>query len=86
MRVSKSVKIVKVKTPGRKAIIHFKKRKPSDAICKNCGAKLNRPKLTVKQLKNLPKTKKRPQRPFPELCSKCMREYFKKIVENMKND
>jgi len=80
MRHSKSIKRVKIKTSGGKTVIHFKKRKPSYAVCKNCGAKLNKPKLSVKQLKNLPKTKKRPERPFPELCSKCMREYFKSKV------
>jgi large subunit ribosomal protein L34e len=80
MRLSKSVKRFKVKTPGGKTFTHFKKRKPSHAVCKNCGAKLNRPKLSVKQLKNLPKTKKRPERPFPDLCSKCMRQYFKSKV------
>jgi len=80
MRVSKSIKRYKVKTPGGKNVTHFKKRRPSYFKCKKCGAKLNRPKLSVKELKRLPKTKKRPQRPFSELCSKCMREYFKDRV------
>ena len=77
MIIPRSTKRYKVKTPGGKTVIHLKKRKPSYAICKKCGAKLNRPKLNVKKL---PKTKKRPERPFPELCSKCMREYFKEKV------
>jgi len=80
MRVSKSVKRYKVKTPGGKNVMHFKKKKSSYVRCKKCGAKLNRPKLSIKKLKRLPKTKKRPERPFPELCSKCMREYFKEKV------
>ncbi|NIO44591.1 MAG: 50S ribosomal protein L34e [Candidatus Aenigmarchaeota archaeon] len=80
MRLSKSLKKYKIKTPGGKNVTHFKKKRSSYDVCKNCGTKLNRPKLSVKKLKRLPKTKKRPQRPFPELCSKCMREYFKEKV------
>ncbi len=80
MRISKSIKRYKVKTPGGRTVIHFRKKKPSYSRCGKCGAKLNRPKLTVKELKKLPKTKKRPERPFPELCPKCMREYLKEKV------
>ena len=80
MRVSKSIKRYKIKTPSSKNVTHFKKRRPSYIKCKQCGAKLNRPKLSVKKLKRLPKTKKRPERPFPELCSKCMRQHFKDKV------
>jgi len=80
MIIPKSTKKYKVKTPGGRTVAHFKKRKSSYARCKKCGAKLNRPKLSVEQLKRLPKTKKRPERPFPELCSKCMREHFKEKV------
>jgi len=80
MIVTRSKKRYKVKTPGGKNVTHFRKKKPSYDRCKKCGAKLNRPKLSVKELKRLPKTKKRPERPFPELCSKCMREYFKEKV------
>ncbi len=80
MTISRSKKRHKVKTPGGRNVTHYKKKRPSYARCKNCGAKLNRPKLSVKQLKKLPKTKKRPERPFPELCSGCMRKYFKNKV------
>jgi large subunit ribosomal protein L34e len=80
MRDSKSLRKVKVKAPGGHTVIRLKRKKPTYAVCKNCGEKLNRPKLSVKKLKNLPKTKKRPERPFPELCSRCMREYFKSKV------
>ena len=78
----KSLRKVKVKTPGGETAISLRRRKPNYAKCKNCGSKLNRPKLSIKQLKNLPKTKKRPERPFPELCSRCMRDYFKNKVRS----
>ena len=80
MIISRSKKRYNIKTPGGKNVRHFKKKRPSFATCKKCGAKLNRAKLNFRQLKRLPKTKKRPERPFPELCSRCMREHFKNKV------
>jgi len=80
MIIPKSTKKYMVKTPGGRTVEHFKKERPSHAFCRVCGAKLNRPKINVKKFKNLPKTKKRPQRPFPDLCSRCMREHFKDKV------
>jgi large subunit ribosomal protein L34e len=80
MIIPRSTKKFNVRTPGGRTNIHLKRRKPHYATCKNCGAKLNRSKLSVKEQNTLPKTKKRPERPFPELCSKCMRLYFKDKV------
>jgi len=77
---ARTIKRVKIKTPGGKTVMHFKKKKHGYSVCSRCGAKLNRPKLNPTQMKKLPKTKKRPERPFPELCSKCMRGYFKEKV------
>jgi large subunit ribosomal protein L34e len=80
MIIPRSNKRYRVKTPGGRTVTHFKNKKPVYATCKSCGAKLNRFKLTVSELKKLPKTKKRPERPFPELCSRCMRKHFKERV------
>jgi large subunit ribosomal protein L34e len=80
MRNSNKMRKVKVRSPGGGTLVRFKRKKPSYAKCKNCGEKLNRPKMSVKKLKNLPKTKKRPERPFPEFCSRCMRDYYKNKV------
>ncbi|OGI11955.1 hypothetical protein A3K64_00590 [Candidatus Micrarchaeota archaeon RBG_16_36_9] len=80
MIIPRSTRKHKTKTPGGRTVTHLKSKKASYAVCKNCGAKLNRPKLMVKELKKLSRTEKRPERPFPELCSKCMREYFKSKV------
>lgn len=80
MIIPRSTRRYKVKTPGGRTVTHFKSKRSSYEVCKNCGAKLNRPKLKVKDIKKLPKTGKRPERPFPELCSNCMREYFKEIA------
>ena len=81
MRRAKRVKKkFKVKTPGGKSVWHFKKKKVSYTVCGKCGAKLNRSKLNPTEIRKLSKVKRRPERPFPELCSKCMREVFKSKV------
>jgi len=72
---SRSLRRLQVKVPGGITKTHYKKRKPSRASCGNCGAVLGgvlreRPKV----LKRLPRTKKRPERPYGgNLCSKCTR-------------
>jgi len=63
----------KLKTPGGKTVWHFKKKKTGFHECANCKSKLNRPRLNSTQIKKLPKTKKRPEIPYPELCSRSMR-------------
>jgi large subunit ribosomal protein L34e len=80
MIVPRSTRRYKVKTPGGRTVIHFKSKKASHAVCKKCGAKLNRPRLKVRDIRKLPKTRKRTERPFPELCPRCMRECFKARV------
>lgn len=64
------------KTPGGRVSVQYKLRKPKKAHCAKCGALLSgtlneRPT----RMKNIAKTKKRPERPFGGmLCSKCMRK------------
>ena len=77
---TRSKKKYRTKTPGGKTVYHKMKKKQKCILCVDCGAKLNRPRLTLRQTRNLPKTKKRPERPFPGLCSKCMRKKFKEKV------
>jgi len=67
-----------VKTPGGKTVIHFEKRKPSHAKCALCKKEL---KGVPRDVRGLPKTKKRPERPFGGyLCSKCMRKVLKEEI------
>ena len=72
---SRSMRRVFRKTPGAKVVVHYEKRKPKPAKCGSCGATLKgvvceRPF----KLKNMPKTKKRPTRPYGGvLCTKCLR-------------
>lgn len=79
---SKSKRKVFVKTPGGKTVKHYRERKPDKQICGGCGSPLHGiPRLLQVKLKNLAKTKKRPERPYGGvLCSRCMR---KKILERL---
>ncbi len=55
---------------------HFRKRKPAKAQCADCGKELQGvPRARPVELRTMPKTKKRPERPYGGvLCSKCMRQ------------
>ena len=80
---SRTFRRVKVKVPGNTAKLHYRKKKPSSAKCGNCGDVLNGvPRERPYKIKKMPKTAKRPERPYGGvLCSKCMRL---KIKENIK--
>ncbi len=67
-----------VKTPGGEVHLHYRQRKPSKAVCATCGKVLaGVPHQLPAVLRNMPKTAKRPERPYGGvLCSKCMRVMF----------
>lgn len=72
---SRTFRRIFVKTPGGRTTLHYKKRKPSKAKCGKCGTVL---KGVARQrpykMKNMPKTAKRPSRPYGGvLCSRCLR-------------
>lgn len=73
---SRSLRKVFRKVSGGRTNIHFKKKKPQSPKCGNCGAVLKGiPREFPFRMKNMAKTKKRPQRPFGGvLCSRCMRQ------------
>jgi len=77
---SRSMRRVYKKTPGAKNVLHYEKRKPKIGHCASCGAALKGvPRERPYKMQNMPKTKKRPERPFGGvLCSKCMRLEMKK--------
>ncbi|MHA1860390.1 MAG: 50S ribosomal protein L34e [Candidatus Asgardarchaeia archaeon] len=84
MRRSRSLIRKKVRTPGNRLVMHFERKKPTVARCARCGKPLHGvPRLRPSELRKLPKTKRRPQRPYGgNLCSECMREVFReKVVE-----
>ena len=73
---SRSKRKVFVRTPGARTVVHYRARKPSKAKCAGCGKQLaGVPREIPSKLKKLPKTARRPERPYGGvLCSKCMRE------------
>ncbi len=80
---SRTFRRVKIKTPnGTKTV--YKHRKPAKAICGNCGAILKGvPRTRKSEIVNMPKTAKRPERPYGGvLCSKCMRAKIKESVRS----
>jgi large subunit ribosomal protein L34e len=79
---SRSLKRKKVRTPGKRLTTHYKSKKPGVAKCAICKKRLHGiPRLNQADMRKLAKTKKRPQRPYGgNLCSKCMRNLFKKSV------
>jgi len=72
---SRTKRRVKKRTPSGKVKTVYLKRKPQPAKCANCKAILKGvPRKTPSKLKSIPKTQRRPERPYGgNLCSKCMR-------------
>ncbi len=64
-----------VRTPGANTNVQYRERKPQKALCGGCGKPLaGVPRELPSVMANLPKTAKRPERPYGGmLCSACMR-------------
>ncbi|RMF07123.1 50S ribosomal protein L34e [Candidatus Woesearchaeota archaeon] len=77
---SRSKRIVARKTPGGRVSVRRVARKPEAAKCAECGKPLKGvPRELPSKMRNLPKTAKRPERPFGGyLCSSCMRKLMVK--------
>ncbi len=80
---TKTFRKIKVKTPGGKTVTHYKKRKPSKAVCAMCKKPLSGvPRERPSKMQNMAKSKKRPERPYGGVyCSACSR---KVIVDKAK--
>lgn len=79
MYKSRSLRRVKRVAPGGKVKLHYRKRKPKVAHCSKCKAVLKGiPRERPYKMMNMPKTKKRPERPYAgKLCSPCLRHLMK---------
>ena len=59
---SRSIKRRKTRTPGKRLVTHYKKKKPGIARCAVCKKPLHGvPRLNPSGMGKLPKTKKRPE-------------------------
>lgn len=72
---SRTLRRVFVKTPGSRVVKHYVKRKPKKAHCASCKGLLQGvPQERPSKMQNMPKSQKRPERPYGGmLCSKCLR-------------
>jgi large subunit ribosomal protein L34e len=75
-----------VKTPGAKNVVHYRERKPNKAVCGSCKKPLaGVPRERPAKMANLPKTTKRPERPYGGvLCSACTRKIHKQQARSEK--
>lgn len=82
---SKTLRKLFRRTPGSKTVIQYKKRATNKPRCGLTGQELHGiPRGTQFKLKNLPKSKKRPQRPFGGvLSSMAMRRV---LIERSRED
>jgi large subunit ribosomal protein L34e len=64
-------------------VIRRGRRKPSIVRCAECGIRLHgMPRLRPSALKKLPKSKRRPNRPYGGyLCARCTRQLFKNKIK-----
>ena len=71
-----------MKTPGGKTVLHYRRRKPAKAHCAQCRKVLaGVPSQLPRIMMNMPKTSKRPERPYGgKLCSACTRLLIKEQV------
>ncbi len=77
---TRSFKRIKVKLPGGKLAIHYRKRKPNQAHCAHCGNILHGvPRERAVNLRRMPKVQRRPERMFGGfLCHSCTAEAISK--------
>jgi len=62
---SRSLRRVYKNTPGGKNVIHYEKRKPKLGVCPVTGETLKGvPRLRPYRMQNMPKSSKRPSRPY----------------------
>jgi len=73
---TRSFRRIKVKLPGGRLIIQYRKRKPNQAHCANCGNILHGvPREIPVNLRRMPKVQRRPERMFGGfLCHSCTAE------------
>ena len=72
---SRSLRRVKVRTPGGRVVIHYERRKPKPARCGLCGAILGGvPRERPSRMRKLAHTERRPERPYGGvICPRCLR-------------
>ncbi len=83
---SRTLRRVYIRTPGGRNIIHYSRRKPKLGTCSVTGQTLKGvPRATKAELQHMPKSSKRPSRPFGGvLSSQAMRVVMKQRARSQK--
>lgn len=81
---TRSLRKLRVRLPGGETVTHYEKRRPGPARCAICGRPLNGvPRLRPVELRALPKTAKRPERPYGGvICHSCLEKLLKKAIRS----
>jgi large subunit ribosomal protein L34e len=76
---SRSLRRMRKRTPGGRLVLHYAKKEPGKHVCASCRRPLHGvPRGRKTRISRIPKTKKRPERPYGgNLCSSCMRKAIK---------
>jgi large subunit ribosomal protein L34e len=75
------------RTPGGRVTVIYKSRKHDYPKCSVSGKRLNKPRLTPKELRSLSRTKRRVNRPFGDRLPEYARyEIFKRDVLKYLNE
>ncbi|MFT4343158.1 MAG: 50S ribosomal protein L34e [Candidatus Woesearchaeota archaeon] len=76
---SRTLRKIFVKAPGNTVKVHYRRRKPGKATCPIYGTALaGVPQENTTKIRNMPKTMRRPERPFGGvLSSRAMRDKMK---------
>lgn len=84
-QATRSLRRVKVRTPGNNLVTHYVKRKPGVAKCGNCSKELKGiPRGLSSEIRNLTLSKRTVARPYGgNLCSKCSQEEILKKFKNI---
>jgi len=79
---SRTFRRVAKTTPGGKRVVHYERKHNAKPKCAECSAVLaGVPRGTPSQVRKLPKTQRRPDRPYGgKLCTKCMRKAIASTV------
>jgi large subunit ribosomal protein L34e len=79
---SRTFRRIYIKTPSKRNIISYRRKKPKLAHCSNCNKPLQGvPRALPFKMRNMPKSQKRPERIFGgTLCPKCAkRELIRRV-------
>ena len=78
-------KAVSVKLPGGRTTVHYKDKRPGPARCAICHAPLGGvPRLRPSELRKLPKSSRRPERPGGGyICHRCLQYFLKMEARRM---